>query len=52
MNWYGNRAGGEGYEFDLLVFGLSLPIIILGSGVFSIDHYIAGWQNKRFAQTV
>jgi putative oxidoreductase len=52
MNWYGNRAGGEGYEFDLLVFGLSLPIIILGSGAFSIDHYITAWQNKRTAQTV
>jgi putative oxidoreductase len=52
MNWYGNRAGGEGYEFDLLVFGLSLPIVILGSGAFSIDYYIAGWQHKHFAQTV
>jgi putative oxidoreductase len=50
MNWYGNRTGGEGYEFDLLVFGLSLPVIILGSGTFSIDHYIAGWQNKRVLQ--
>ena len=40
MNWFGNRAGGEGYEFDLLVFGLSLAIIINGSGVFSLDHFI------------
>jgi putative oxidoreductase len=40
MNWFGNRSGGEGYEFDLLVFGLSLAIIISGSGAFSIDRYI------------
>jgi putative oxidoreductase len=40
MNWYGNRAGGEGYEFDLLVFGLSLPIILNGSGAFSLDRLI------------
>lgn len=36
MNWYGNRAGGEGIEFDVLVFGLSLAIMINGSGAFSI----------------
>jgi putative oxidoreductase len=37
MNWYGNRAGGEGYEFDLLVFGLCIAIIINGSGAYSLD---------------
>jgi putative oxidoreductase len=37
MNWFGNRPGGEGYEFDLLTFALSLSIMINGSGVFSLD---------------
>jgi putative oxidoreductase len=45
MNWYGNRAGGEGYEFDLLVFGLSLPIILNGSGAFSLDRLISTGKN-------
>ena len=40
MNWFGNRAGGEGIEFDLLAFGLSLAVLIAGSGVYSIDHYL------------
>jgi putative oxidoreductase len=40
MNWFGNRVGGEGYEFDILTFGLSLSVIINGSGVFSLDHFI------------
>jgi putative oxidoreductase len=40
MNWFGNRAGGEGYEFDLLTFGLSLSIMINGSGAFSLDRLI------------
>ena len=44
MNWYGNRAGGEGIEFDLLVFGLSLAILLIGSGKYSIDHLI--WKKK------
>lgn len=40
MNWFGNRPGGEGYEFDLLTFGLSLSIVLLGSGSFSVDHLL------------
>ena len=39
MNWFGNQAG-EGIEFDLLTFGLSLAILISGSGAYSIDHYL------------
>jgi putative oxidoreductase len=41
MNWFGNRPGGEGYEFDLLLFGLSMAIFLLGSGSFSFDHVLA-----------
>ena len=40
MNWFGNRPGGEGFEFDLLTFGLSLAIVINGSGAFSLDRYL------------
>jgi putative oxidoreductase len=42
MNWYGNRAGGEGIEFDLLAFGLSLALLLIGSGKYSIDQYLWG----------
>lgn len=36
MNWFGNMKG-EGYEFHLLIIGLSLATLINGSGKFSID---------------
>lgn len=36
MNWLGNQKG-EGYEYHLLVIGLSLAILVNGSGKFSID---------------
>ena len=39
MNWFGNQKG-EGYEFDLLLIGLSVATLINGSGRFSIDQLI------------
>jgi putative oxidoreductase len=36
MNWYGN-AKGEGYEYHLLTFALSIALIIGGGGMFSLD---------------
>lgn len=36
MNWFGNQKG-EGYEYHLLVIGLALSTILVGSGRFSID---------------
>lgn len=36
MNWFGNQKG-EGIEFFLLMIGLSIALIINGSGAFSID---------------
>jgi uncharacterized membrane protein YphA (DoxX/SURF4 family) len=36
MNWFGNQKG-EGYEYHLLIIGLSLATLINGSGKFSID---------------
>ncbi|WP_020529763.1 DoxX family protein [Flexithrix dorotheae] len=40
MNWFGNQAG-EGYEYSLLVIGLALTIIVIGSGKWSIDNLIS-----------
>lgn len=39
MNWFGNQKG-EGYEYHLLVIGLSIATLIHGSGKFSIDRLI------------
>lgn len=36
MNWFGNQAG-EGFEYHLLMVGVSVAIMINGSGRFSID---------------
>ncbi len=36
MNWFGNQAG-EGFELDLLIFGLALPLVALGGGSLSVD---------------
>jgi putative oxidoreductase len=36
MNWFGNQPG-EGYEYHLLVIGLSLAILVNGSGKVSFD---------------
>jgi putative oxidoreductase len=39
MNRFGSQPG-EGCEFDLLVIGLSLALLLNGSGRLSIDQYI------------
>ena len=36
MNWFGNQKG-EGYEYHLLIIGLSITTLINGSGKFSLD---------------
>lgn len=40
MNWFGNQAG-EGYEYHLLVIGLSLATVVSGSGKFSLDRKLS-----------
>ena len=40
MNWFGQQAG-EGYEYHLLVIGLSLTALVMGGGKFSVDRLIA-----------
>jgi putative oxidoreductase len=36
MNWFGNQDG-EGFEYHLLAMGISLALVIVGSGALSID---------------
>jgi putative oxidoreductase len=36
MNWAGNQKG-EGFEYHLLVLAMTVAIMIVGSGAFSID---------------
>ncbi len=36
MNWFGNQKG-EGYEYTLLVIGMSLALMIAGGGRWSLD---------------
>ncbi|MBF2709619.1 DoxX family protein [Flavobacterium soyangense] len=36
MNWFGNQKG-EGYEYHLLIIGLSIATLINGSGKYSVD---------------
>ncbi len=43
MNWHGNQKG-EGYEYHLLIIGLSLTALINGSGKYSIDSILAHKQ--------
>jgi putative oxidoreductase len=40
MNWFGKQQG-EGYEYHLLVIGLSLALVITGAGKWSVDRLIA-----------
>ncbi|GHN02396.1 hypothetical protein WSM22_38850 [Cytophagales bacterium WSM2-2] len=40
MNWFGNQAG-EGYEYHLLVIGIGVAILFVGSGRYSVDGFIS-----------
>jgi putative oxidoreductase len=40
MNWYGNQKG-EGFEYHLLMLGISITLIILGAGAWSLDGVLA-----------
>jgi putative oxidoreductase len=39
MNWF-NTQQGEGYEYHLLVIGICLVILLIGSGRYSLDALI------------
>jgi putative oxidoreductase len=40
MNWEGKQAG-EGFEYHLLAIGMSLAVIIGGSGAWSVDRSLS-----------
>lgn len=42
MNWYSVANKGEGLEYFILLFGLSLIVLIKGGGKASVDAAIAG----------
>jgi putative oxidoreductase len=42
MNWFGKQQG-EGFEFHLLVIGMSAALLIAGGGKWSVDGLIARW---------
>ncbi|SPF50196.1 conserved membrane hypothetical protein [Syntrophobacter sp. SbD1] len=39
MNWFGKQHG-EGFEYHLLVIGMSLALMVAGGGRFSVDSAI------------
>ncbi|HEY0668105.1 MAG TPA: DoxX family protein [Sphingobacteriaceae bacterium] len=43
MNWFGDQKG-EGYEYHLLIIGLSLAVLVNGSGKLSVDGVLAKRQ--------
>jgi putative oxidoreductase len=40
MNWFGKQPG-EGFEYHLLVIGMSLALLLAGGGKWSVDGAIA-----------
>jgi putative oxidoreductase len=40
MNWLGKQQG-EGYEYHLLVIGISLALLVTGAGMWSVDKVLA-----------
>ena len=46
MNWFGKQQG-EGFEYHLLVIGMSAALLIAGGGKWSIDGLIARWISDR-----
>ncbi len=49
MNWLGQQQG-EGYEYHLLVIGISLVLLIKGGGMLSVDQKYT--PQKRFRPLV
>ena len=39
MNWSGSQAG-EGFEFHLLAIGISVALVVTGSGTLSLDRVL------------
>ncbi len=48
MNWSGHQTG-EGFEYHILMVGIAIAVMILGSGCASLDRAIAGGRAQRSA---
>lgn len=48
MNWFGQQ-NGEGFEYHLLVIGMSLALLVVGGGKWALDGVIARWLGERTA---
>ena len=46
MNWYG-MAAGEGFEYHVLLIGAAIPVIVRGSGAWSVDLWLDRWWKSR-----
>jgi putative oxidoreductase len=42
MNWFGQQQG-EGFEYHLLVIGMSAALTLSGGGAWALDRIIARW---------
>jgi putative oxidoreductase len=49
MNWYMEARRPEGFELHLLVLGLSLIVLLAGSGKWSIDQALSRSREREFA---
>ncbi|MGC3973662.1 MAG: DoxX family protein [Nitrospira sp.] len=46
MNWFGQQQG-EGFEYHLLIIGMSLALLVEGGGAWSVDQLIARRMTHR-----
>ena len=46
MNWWGKQKG-EGFEYHLLVVGISFALLLAGGGKWSVDRWIAGHKRRE-----
>ncbi len=47
MNWGLVNGKGEGYEYHLLVLGISLALLVAGGGAASVDGALAGSKKRK-----
>ena len=45
MNWFGKQAG-EGFEYHLLILGISAALVTSGGGRWAMDTVLARWFAK------
>ncbi len=46
MNWFGQQQG-EGFEYHLLVIGMSAALVVTGGGKWALDNLVARWLKER-----